>query len=59
MDKYLRASIERLLREAHQCSEDAHGFLQHIPTRLLADLQLQYDKYCRKHGKPKVRKKIA
>lgn len=56
MDKYLREAIETLLLEAHRCSEDAHGFIQHLPMLAVADLQLQYDKYCRKHFKPKVRR---
>ena len=55
MDKYLRAAIENLLLKANQCSSDNHGFIQCFPIALFAELQMQYDKDCRKHFKPMIR----
>lgn len=59
MDKYLRAAIEDILRTSHRCSQDSLGYIQYMPMDQIAMLHLQYDKYCRKHFKPKVRPEVA
>lgn len=55
MNQYLRQAIETVIRDAQRCSVDTHGFVQHMDSTHLAVLVIEYDKYCKKQGYPRVR----
>lgn len=58
MNKYLRAAIEAVLRDADGCSADNLGYIQCMNSSNLAILRIEFEKDCRKHGKfPRQAKK--
>lgn len=54
MNKPLEDAIRGILREANALSTDTHGYLQHLPAHVVVILHLEFEKWCRKHGKPGV-----
>ncbi len=55
MNQYLRAAVEAVLTASLKCSVDNHGFIQHLPAHLMAELHVEFDKYNKKHFKPRLR----
>lgn len=55
MNKYLRAAIEAVIRDAQTCSVDNHGFVNCMDSSHLAVLVVEYDKYCKKNNYPRIR----
>ena len=53
MNTHLRTAIENVLHEAHACSVDTNGYVQYMSAQALANLLIEYNKECRKHGKGK------
>ena len=54
MNAPLRNAIRDLLEEAKNCSQDNDGYIQGMSMHTIAMLLIEYNKYCKKHGRPVI-----
>lgn len=57
MDSYLRKALENVLNAAARCGRDNLNYINFLEGHLMDELDHQYAKECRKHGRP--RKKVT
>jgi len=55
MHQKLDKAIRDVIADAGKASLDEHGFLQYLDSGPITRLIVEFDLYCKKHGRPRIR----